>query len=135
MKVSEKVSLDDILCSIEPTLSGIYSQSFKTMFISYFTSCWIRKFFLWLSSKNFKLERNQIMNKVFSHHRAIHLSNSRESPATLFTVEDEVEKAFHRKKSFFNKKASKSSILTVSKNQWKFCLNYEKHNIVWTWLV
>ena len=38
---------------------------------------------------------------------------SRESPATLYAVEDEVEKAFIRKKSFFNKKASKSSILTV----------------------
>ena len=40
---------------------------------------------------------------------------SRESPATLYAVEDEVEKAFIRKKSFFNKKASKSSILTVRK--------------------
>ena len=38
---------------------------------------------------------------------------SRESPATLYAVEDEVEKAFIRKKSFFNKKASKTSILTV----------------------
>ena len=38
---------------------------------------------------------------------------SRESPATLYAVEDEVEKVFTRKKSFFNKKASKTSILTV----------------------
>ena len=44
--------------------------------------------------------------------RGIQQSLSRESPATLFTVEDEVDKTLNRKKSFF-KKASKSSILTV----------------------
>ena len=48
-----------------------------------------------------------------SHPRGLQSSASRESPAALFTVEDEVEKAFVRKKSFFNKKASKSSVLTV----------------------
>ena len=47
--------------------------------------------------------------------RGLPNSVSRESPATLYAVEDEVEKAFIRKKSFFNKKASKSSILTVRK--------------------
>ena len=54
-----------------------------------------------------------------SHPRGLQSSASRESPAALFTVEDEVEKAFVRKKSFFNKKASKSSVLTVWKLQLK----------------
>ena len=53
------------------------------------------------------------MIKLACCFRGIPPSTSRESPATLFTVEDEVEKVFNRKKSFFNKKASKSSILTV----------------------
>ena len=51
--------------------------------------------------------------KIACYFRGILPSTSRESPATLYTVEDEVEKVFHRKKSLFNKKASKSSILTV----------------------
>ena len=55
---------------------------------------------------------------------------SRESPATLYAVEDEVEKAFIRKKSFFNKKASKSSILTVRKVMFLFISIFDSFEIV-----
>ena len=60
--------------------------------------------------KSVKELKNIIIHKTS---RGLQNSVSRESPATLYAVEDEVEKVFARKKSFFNKKASKTSILTV----------------------
>lgn len=72
-------------------------------------------FYIYLKDGQCQKQILQELEKNFSL-RGLQPSNSRESPATLYTVEDEVEKTFNRKKSFFNKKASKSSILTVSLN-------------------
>ena len=59
--------------------------------------------------------KQKIKSKKYSisSSRGVLHSNSRESPAAYFTTEDEMEKPC-RRKSFFNKKSSKSSILTVT---------------------
>ena len=59
-----------------------------------------------------KVLKTSFIHCFICYFRGVAQANSRESPSTFFTVEDEVEKTLYRKKSFF-KKASKSSILTV----------------------